>query len=187
MIRKCPNFRLPPRFAARCICGLGIILLVFANISSAAASGVGTMPGALEALGQPLKAITSTPSADLVQVGRKGKKKKAKKRARKRKKAARKAKSRRKAYKARKRRAAKRRPYKRRYYKRRYSRGPSIYLSVPLAVYPRYYGYRPYYTPYYYSYRPAYGRCARWRSRCSANWGYRTRSYYGCMRYHGCR
>ncbi len=169
MIKDSPAFRFPARLAACCIGGVAFILLVLANVSSAVAASVGAMPGALETLGEPLKAITSAPSADLLEV-RKGKKAKKKRKAR-----SRKAKKRRKA---RNRRYAKRRKYNRRYSKRRYYRGPSIYLSIPLAVGPRY-GYRPYYAPYY-------GRCTRWRNRCAANWGYRTRSYYGCLRYHGC-
>ena len=66
----------------------------------------------------------------------------------------------------------------------------------PYYRYPYYYRpyyYRPYYSyrrPYYrpYTYRRSYsGRCGRWSRRCAANWGYKNRNYYGCMRYHRCR
>ena len=69
-------------------------------------------------------------------------------------------------------------------------------FNLHIGKYPayRYYGpynYQPYYAPYYrpYTYRRSYsgGRCARWSRRCAANWGYRNRNYYGCMRYHRCR
>ena len=70
--------------------------------------------------------------------------------------------------------------------------GPGV--SVHVGRYPRYrhYGhyYRPYYRPYRYrTYRRrSYSnRCARWSRRCAANWGYRNRNYYGCMKYHRCR
>jgi len=54
-------------------------------------------------------------------------------------------------------------------------RGPRIHLYVP------------YYLGRRYGYGPRYGRCSYWRKRCAANWGYGNSSYYGCLRYHGCR
>ncbi len=42
-------------------------------------------------------------------------------------------------------------------------------------------------APRYYSPRRSSGRCSYWANRCADNWGYRTNSYYGCLRYHGCR
>lgn len=32
-----------------------------------------------------------------------------------------------------------------------------------------------------------YRSCRHWHRRCGRNWGYHNSSYYGCMRYHGCR
>lgn len=57
--------------------------------------------------------------------------------------------------------------------------GPSIYLSIP------------FFDPYPYSYYGSGrvyggGRCAVWRDRCAANWGYGNSNFYGCMRYYGC-
>lgn len=67
-------------------------------------------------------------------------------------------------------------------------------LSIQVGRYPYYGHYGPYYRPYYRPYRyrsyrrRSYGnRCARWSRRCSRNWGYRNRNYYGCMKYHHCR
>lgn len=73
--------------------------------------------------------------------------------------------------------------------------GPGV--GIHIGRYP-YYHYPYYYRPYYYSYRRYYyrprtyrrsysGRCGYWSRRCAANWGYRNRNYYGCMRYHRCR
>lgn len=65
--------------------------------------------------------------------------------------------------------------------------------SSHYPYYYRPYSYRPYYSyrrPYYRprTYRRSYsGRCGHWSRRCAANWGYRNRNYYGCMRYHRCR
>jgi hypothetical protein len=84
-----------------------------------------------------------------------------------------------------------------------YGPGFSIYVG-PRPYYHYYtpYYYRPYYYPYYsyryyrpyHSYRRTYkrrrsysSRCSRWSRRCTANWGYRNKNYYGCMRYHRCR
>lgn len=72
-----------------------------------------------------------------------------------------------------------------------YGPGVSIYVGPRYRYYRPYpYYYRPYYRPYrrYYAPRRAYGgRCAKWSRRCAANWGYRNRNYYGCLRYHRCR
>jgi len=45
----------------------------------------------------------------------------------------------------------------------------------------RHYGYRSRYR------RRHYRGCRHWRHRCGHNWGYYNNSYYGCLRYHGCR
>lgn len=45
----------------------------------------------------------------------------------------------------------------------------------------RHYGYRGRY------HRRRYRGCRHWHYRCGRNWGYHNNSYYGCMRYHGCR
>lgn len=64
---------------------------------------------------------------------------------------------------------------RRRYYRRwRRRRGPRFRLYIG----PRYRHYRRYRRR---------GGCRYWHRRCVRNWGYRTNSYYGCMRYHGCR
>ncbi len=66
---------------------------------------------------------------------------------------------------------------RRRYYRRwRRRHRPRFHLYIG----PRYHHYR--------RYRRYRGRsCRYWHRRCVRNWGYRTNSYYGCMRYHGCR
>lgn len=45
----------------------------------------------------------------------------------------------------------------------------------------RHYGHRGHYR------RHHYRGCRHWHRRCGRNWGYHNNSYYGCMRYHGCR
>lgn len=83
-----------------------------------------------------------------------------------------------------------RRHYRRRHYGRHY-RGHRRYRRHrrwrrALRHYPYYYGHRSYYhRPYRYR-RYGYGRCGKWRRRCAANWGYRNKNYYGCLRHHGC-
>jgi len=70
--------------------------------------------------------------------------------------------------------------------------GITVYVGPRRRYYRRHYYYRPYYyrrryyRPYYHRKR-YYGRCGHWRKRCAANWGYGNSSYYGCLRYHGCR
>ncbi|MFP4537492.1 MAG: hypothetical protein ACLFPA_04260 [Dichotomicrobium sp.] len=56
-----------------------------------------------------------------------------------------------------------------------------------LYIGPRRRYYRRRYLRRRYHRRRRYGRCGYWSRRCANNWGYRTSSYYGCMRYHGCR
>lgn len=56
-----------------------------------------------------------------------------------------------------------------------------------LYIGPRYRYYPHWYYRRRHLRRRRYGRCGYWSRRCIANWGYRTNSYYGCMRYHGCR
>ncbi|RIA55719.1 hypothetical protein [Dichotomicrobium thermohalophilum] len=36
-------------------------------------------------------------------------------------------------------------------------------------------------------YRRRYRSCRYWHYRCGEDWGYHSRDYYGCMRYHRCR
>lgn len=153
MTGKIIGFEIPTRYASFGVCGLAFVMLMFANLLPASAAAVGVQPGVAKALGQPAAAINSAASPDLLLVRRGG----------------------RKAHRGS--RGYKRRHYRSRRYKRRHYRRPSIYFSIPLYAYPRYYSYR----------RPYYGRCESWRRRCAANWGYRNPDYYGCMRYHGCR
>lgn len=56
-----------------------------------------------------------------------------------------------------------------------------------LYIGPRYRHYRRRHHRRRYYRRRSRGRCGYWSRRCANNWGYRTDSYYGCLRYHGCR
>lgn len=175
MAGKVASFEIPSRFIKLSVCVLTFVMLMIAGLSQATAAVVSGQPGVLKAFGQPVDALNNASSPDLLLVkkgGRKGKKarrggsrKAHKRRAHKRK--------------AKRRRASKRRYYRSRGHKRRYYRRPNIYLSLP------FYGYAPAYS--YYGHRPSYGRCQYWSNQCAANWGYRNRNYYGCMRYQGCR
>lgn len=76
-------------------------------------------------------------------------------------------------------------------------------VRTPAHRYPRYRYRRPGFTYFYggwfypfawwltpqvtYTPRVYSGRCTYWHRQCVRNWGYRTPSYYGCMRYHRCQ
>ena len=72
MTSKIIGFENPTRYSKLCICGLALVMLMFANLMPASAAAIGVQPGMLEALGQPAAAINSTPSPDLLLVRRGG-------------------------------------------------------------------------------------------------------------------
>ena len=182
MTRTVISFKIPTHYASFAISGLAFVMLIFATLSPTSAAVVSGQPGMIKALGKPVDAITATPSPDLLLVRRGGRKGRSARRGR-GKRATRARSARRRAHRRRvrsrrthRRRVARRRVYRSRQRRYRSYRGRRFYYSIP------FYAYVP-----TYSYRPSYGRCEYWHRRCAANWGYRNRNYYGCMRYQGCR